>query len=104
MSRRFRCPYCNYSSNNKTNLTLHLYVHRNSLAADELADSSLTTPSLDRYCATCDVQFALYENYQASFYERIARKKSIPSIESDPLFRGRRVQVSFRNRGNFEFV
>ncbi|GIY93384.1 hypothetical protein CEXT_749941 [Caerostris extrusa] len=72
--RLLKCPYCNYSSKWKPNLTIHVNTYH----------SPLTTPSLDRYCATCDVQFALYENYQASFYERIERKQSMPSTESVP--------------------
>ncbi|GIY28207.1 hypothetical protein CDAR_58701 [Caerostris darwini] len=69
MSRRFKCHYCDYSSNKKTNLTLHFSVHRNSLVADELADSPFIPPFPDRYFTTCNIQFGLYENYQASFYE-----------------------------------
>ncbi|GIY28217.1 hypothetical protein CDAR_58771 [Caerostris darwini] len=57
MLRFFMCPFCCYWSNWKANLNRHVRgVH---------GDLPLSTPPLDRYCAKCDIQFALYENYQA---------------------------------------
>ncbi|GIY38081.1 hypothetical protein CDAR_399351 [Caerostris darwini] len=51
MSLVFKCPYCYYSSDWKSNLTGHVRrVH-----GDELADLPLSTPRLDRYCAKCDI-------------------------------------------------
>ncbi|GIY38077.1 hypothetical protein CDAR_399331 [Caerostris darwini] len=66
MPRLFKCPYYNYSSDWKSNLSRHVReVHGNSSMADELAYLPLRTPRLDRYCAKCDIQFASYKNYQA---------------------------------------
>ncbi|GIY30928.1 c2H2-type domain-containing protein [Caerostris extrusa] len=60
MSPLFQRPFCSYWSKKKANPTLHINVHRDS--PDELVDSPLRTPRLDRYCAKCDIQFASYKS------------------------------------------
>ncbi|GIY28213.1 hypothetical protein CDAR_58751 [Caerostris darwini] len=65
MPRLFKCPYCSYSSDRQARLIRHVsLVHGVSPLADTLLDSPLTTPSLDRYCVKCDIQFASYKSYQ----------------------------------------
>ncbi|GIY28225.1 hypothetical protein CDAR_58811 [Caerostris darwini] len=64
MFRFFKCPYCNYWSYRKDNLICHISgVHGDSHVADGIEDLPLTIPHLDRYCAKCDIHFALYDNY-----------------------------------------
>ncbi|GIY79564.1 c2H2-type domain-containing protein [Caerostris extrusa] len=75
MSRRlFKCPYCRYSSDKKTNLTLHINVHRDS--PDEHVDSSLRTPRLDRYCAKCDIQFLHTKASEENVAKHVPSKSS----------------------------
>ncbi|GIY30936.1 hypothetical protein CEXT_752391 [Caerostris extrusa] len=65
MSLFFKCLYCNYWSYMKRNLIRHISgVHGDSHVADGIEDLLLTTPHLDRYCAKCDIHFALHDNYQ----------------------------------------
>ncbi|GIY28200.1 hypothetical protein CDAR_58661 [Caerostris darwini] len=65
MSLFFKCPYCSYSSDWPARLNRHVSgVHGDSSVEDGIADLPLTTPPLDRYSATCDIQFSLSKNYQ----------------------------------------
>ncbi|GIY38083.1 hypothetical protein CDAR_399361 [Caerostris darwini] len=51
MPRLFKCPYCNYSLDWKSNLSRHVReMHGDSSMADELAYLPLRTPRLDLYC------------------------------------------------------
>ncbi|GIY38093.1 hypothetical protein CDAR_399401 [Caerostris darwini] len=66
MSRLFKCPYCNYSSNRKDNLTRHVNVHS----------------PLNRYCPKCDLQFASYKKYQVHKEQYCSTRHVPESIDS----------------------
>ncbi|GIY43063.1 hypothetical protein CEXT_457921 [Caerostris extrusa] len=62
MPRLFKCPYCNYSSNRKTNLTLHVNGHK--------------------HCANCDIRFDSNENYRVHKEQYCSTRHVPESIDS----------------------
>ncbi|GIY38089.1 hypothetical protein CDAR_399381 [Caerostris darwini] len=65
MSRLFKCPYCNYSSKWKPNLTLHVNGHK--------------------HCANCDIKFDSNENFLAHKEHNCSTRPDQESINSSSL-------------------